>query len=95
MEQEVPVETVTDIEAAERQLCVAIQLFFERRDLIAVHTLATAAQDVLRRLAKKQGIKGMYEHADDRFRPEMNAEGQVLFLYIRNRKTTTGSVLEN
>jgi hypothetical protein len=43
MEQSAPFETVTKIEAAERQLRVAIRMFFERKDMIAVHTLACAA----------------------------------------------------
>jgi hypothetical protein len=62
-------ETMTKLQAAERQLRVAIRLFFERRDPIAVHTLATAAQDVLRRLAKPHGFKGIYEYIDDLVRP--------------------------
>jgi hypothetical protein len=39
MEQSAPFETVTQLEVAERQLSVAIRLFFERRDRIAIHAL--------------------------------------------------------
>ena len=53
-----PFEMVTKIEAAERQLAVAIRLFFERRDMIAVHNLAADAEDVFRALGQARGIKG-------------------------------------
>jgi hypothetical protein len=54
MKQKSTSETVTVLEAAERQLRTAIRLFFERRDMIAIHTLATAAQEILRRLGKRR-----------------------------------------
>jgi hypothetical protein len=59
--------TVTKIDAAERQLCEAIRLFFEKRDPIAVHTLTAAAQDVCRRLGKPRGFKGFYDEVDNSF----------------------------
>lgn len=74
MEDKVPFEVVTKLEAAERQLRVAIRLFFERRDLIAVHTLAAASQDIVRQLGRPRGFKGIYEHADERIRPEKKQE---------------------
>ena len=69
-----PSDLVTKLEAAERQLRVAIRLFFEHRDLIAVHTLAAAAQEILRQLGKARGLKGIYEHANERIRPEKREE---------------------
>ncbi len=69
-----PFELVTKLEVAERQLRVAVRLFFERRDLIAVHTLATAAQEVVRQLAKPHGFKGIYEYVDQLIRPENRKE---------------------
>ena len=47
MGQTTPFEMVTRLEAAERQLRVAIRMFFERKDMIAVHTLAAAALQIL------------------------------------------------
>jgi predicted HD phosphohydrolase len=38
--------TVTKLEAANRQLCAAIRLFFEDADAVSVHTLACAARDI-------------------------------------------------
>jgi hypothetical protein len=69
-----PFEVVTKLEAAERQLRVAIRLFFERRDFIAVHTLAAAAQEVVRDLAKPRRLKGIYEYAAELVRPEFKKE---------------------
>jgi hypothetical protein len=74
MEESAPFETVTKLEAAERQLRVAIRMFFERKDMIAVHNLAADAEDVLRALAEARGIKGLYEHADELIRPEYRKE---------------------
>ena len=57
MVEDAPFETVTKLEAAERQLRVAIRMFFECKDMIAVHALATAAQEIFSELAKKHGQK--------------------------------------
>jgi hypothetical protein len=54
-----PFEVVSKLEAADRQLRVAIRLFFERKDLIAIHTLAAAARGILRELARPRGIEGI------------------------------------
>lgn len=54
-------QVLTKLEAAERQLRVAIRLFFERRDMVAVHTLAAAAQEILAVLARQKGLKSIYE----------------------------------
>ena len=48
-------EWVTKIEVARRQLCIAIRLFFERRDPIAVHTLVAAGHQVLTDLGSAVG----------------------------------------
>ena len=74
MEQSPPFEMVTKLEAAERQLRVAIRLFFERRDRIAVHALAVASQEILTRLAQARGIKGMLGYAGEWVFPEKKKE---------------------
>jgi hypothetical protein len=48
--------TITKLEAAERQLRQAIQLFFGGGDEVAVHTLTGAACEILRDLAAHRGI---------------------------------------
>jgi len=44
-------QRINKIEAAKRQLDTAIIMFFEKKDPLAVHTLACAAYDMLRNLA--------------------------------------------
>ncbi len=64
MKEDAPFETVTKLEAAERQLRVAIRMFFECKDMIAVHVLAVGAQEIFSKLGKKHGFKGMWESID-------------------------------
>lgn len=47
---------VSKIEAAERQLSEAIRLFFEERDPVAIHALASGAAQIAADLAKKIGL---------------------------------------
>ncbi len=67
-------ETVTKLEAAERHLRVAIRLFFEDRDLVAVHTLAAAALDLLRGLARRHGVGSSFLKDNPLVRPEKKQE---------------------
>jgi hypothetical protein len=84
MERNGNFEIVTKLEAAERQLWVAIRLFFERRDAIAVHTLAAAAHSVLVDLARPRGVKiffekGKYARPEDKEDNEMLRAAQNFF----------------
>lgn len=59
--------TITKFDAAIRNLQEAIRLFFECRDAIAIHTLASAAQGVLRDIAMVQGAEHksiLHDHPD-------------------------------
>ncbi len=47
---------ITKLQAAQKQLNVAIFLFFSDYDLISVHTLAAASRGILYDLAKKENI---------------------------------------
>lgn len=49
-------EKISKLDAARRQLIVAINLFFEGRDPLAIHTLTTAADGILADLCLKKGI---------------------------------------
>lgn len=46
----------TKLEPAERQLVVAIRLFFDRGDPVAIQTLASASARILRDSSRKRGI---------------------------------------
>jgi hypothetical protein len=82
--QDAPFETLTKLEVAERQLSVAIRLFFERKDLVAVHTLAAASRDLLNDLAKRKGIKSFSMVIEDLVRPEKLKEFREAFRRPQN-----------
>ncbi len=52
---------VTKIEAAQRQIDVAIRLLFANEDPVAIHTLASAAFRVLRDVAESKGSVKMHQ----------------------------------
>ena len=84
MEQSAPFETVTKLEVAERQLRVAIRLFFEYRDMIAVHALGTAALEILSQLAKSRRIKSPDDYINERVRPEKRKEFRAIIREPQN-----------
>lgn len=51
--------TISKLDAAKRQIEIAIQLYFNELDPVSIHTLAAAAYNILRALAKTQGSSGM------------------------------------
>ena len=57
METLADTEIVTKLDVAARQLSVAITLFFEERDKVAIHTLTSAAHQILTDLGERQGIQ--------------------------------------
>jgi hypothetical protein len=48
---------IEKLEVAKRNLAAAIRLFFERGDAVAVHTLASAAQGVIRDIARARELE--------------------------------------
>lgn len=50
-----PKLTVTKLEAAQRQLTTAIDLFLDGKDPVSIRTLAGAAHEILRTLLKRSG----------------------------------------
>jgi hypothetical protein len=67
---------IAKLEAAERQLDQAIRLFFDRGDEVAVHTLASAAYQILSDLCAQRGIPREIE--DSAILEEIGAKGQVI-----------------
>lgn len=51
--------TVTKLDAALRQLRVAIRLWFADDDPVAIHALAFAAHEIIHRLFKLKGLSGL------------------------------------
>ena len=54
-------ETVTKVEAANRQLAVAITLYFDHGDIVATHTLAGAAREIYERHCEIAKLPRMYD----------------------------------
>ena len=50
-----PIQSVSKLDAATRQLHMAILLYFQDADALGVHTLAGAAHGILKDLARKHG----------------------------------------
>jgi hypothetical protein len=67
------IERVSKLDVAYRQLDQAIQLFFERRDPVAVHSLAAAAHQVLTDLGDKKGVTNFIKR-NPHIREEMRRE---------------------
>ena len=67
------VVAVTKLDAAARQLDEAVRLFFARADILAVHTLAGAAFQILEDVGAKVGVQSQLRHSD-RIAPERRKE---------------------
>lgn len=52
---------ITKLEAAHRQLVMAIRLYFDDEDLASVHTLACAAREIYEKHCKATGVDRMFE----------------------------------
>lgn len=50
---------ITKLDAAKRQLEVCILLYFNKRDVVSIHTLAAAAHEILHDLYKNAGKQGL------------------------------------
>jgi hypothetical protein len=83
IDEQIPFELVSKLDAAKRQLKVAVRLFFERKDLIAIHTLAAAAQEILIDLGRPQGIKSIFK-GSTYLKPEYQKEFEALFRGAQN-----------
>ena len=68
-------EIITKLQAAQRQLIVATQLFFHDSDVVSIHTLAAASYNILRDLSKHYGVSGMTLKDDFVKNPVPRAQG--------------------
>jgi hypothetical protein len=50
---------VSKLDAAKRQLHTAIRLWFEDGDPVSIHTLVSAAHEIIHTLFKRKGLKGL------------------------------------
>jgi len=52
---------VTKLEAAKNQLGTALDLFFQEEDIVSIHTLASAAHQILEDIAKEKKVDSIRE----------------------------------
>jgi hypothetical protein len=57
-------ETLTKLDVARRQLDEAIRMFFEKRDTVSTHTVASAAAQVIADLGRARGFPGWTRNPD-------------------------------
>jgi hypothetical protein len=76
-------QTIGKLEAARRQLALAIRLFFQEADPIAVHTLASAAYQVLHDISESRGLIGLVK-ANPNVREEKRNEWQGILNRAQN-----------
>lgn len=67
-------QKVSKLEGAERLLKASVRLFFEEIDMLAVHSLAAAAHEVLRTLLLHEGKTGSFLKDNDYIKPEYAKE---------------------
>jgi hypothetical protein len=60
---------IDKIDAARRQLDASIRMFFSSEDILAVHTVASAAYRIIRDLAEKSGNAQFHENLKQMIRP--------------------------
>jgi hypothetical protein len=83
IDEQIPFELVSKLDAAKRQIKVAVRLFFERMDLIAIHTLAAAAQEILIDLGRRRGVNSIFK-GGTYLKPEYRKEFETLFRGAQN-----------
>lgn len=76
-------DSITKVEAASRQLCCAIRLFFADDDPIAVHTLAGAAREIFEKRLQKAGRPRFLDYFHQAH-PQMS-EKQILAMFNKAR----------
>jgi len=78
-----PIEQVTKLEAARRQLRTAIRLFFEEKDSVSIQTLAGAVETILADLLAHRGEPHPFRDSDV-IREERRAEFKQILNRPRN-----------
>jgi len=65
---------ITKLSAAQSQLSTAIWLYFEDRDPVSIHTLATAAGEIIDHLCKSRGVQSTRHQLREAIKPEKRKE---------------------
>lgn len=76
---------VSKLDAARRQLEHAIRLYFRHGDVVVIHTLTSAAHQILRDLGKAQGVKSiMHDEGMELIKPERRDEVRKIYAKAEN-----------
>ena len=75
---------LTKLEAARRQLAVAIRLFFDERDAVSVYTLAANAWEIVDVLCKRRGVDGLSKETEGRLRGDQSLRHDFINEPYRN-----------
>jgi hypothetical protein len=66
---------ISKLDVAKRQLEIAIRLFFKSEDVVAMHTLAAAAHQILTDLSGMQGKTSFLKHETKKYiKPEKHSD---------------------
>jgi hypothetical protein len=74
---------LSKFDVAERQLLLAIRLFFSSEDDVSIHTLSEAAGQILHDIGKDAGVWSIVRDSD-RIRPEYMKEWHAVIFKSRN-----------
>lgn len=74
MSKDNPVEKLTKLEAARREINAAIRLYFDNGDPIAVHALVAGGAQIISDLGRKKGLRLGIESGIKHIRPERQKE---------------------
>lgn len=74
---------LSKFDVAERQLLLAIRLFFSSEDEVSIHTLSEAAGQILHDIGKDSGVSSIVRDCD-RIRPERKTEWLAIIFKSRN-----------
>ena len=94
MEKPPDLETVTKLDAANRQLATAIRLFFENQDPVAVHTLACAAREIYEMHCLKANLTRMFDYVKESNPTHAETELWNVLNVLRNFFKHSGASLD-
>lgn len=70
MNEDNPVEKLTKLEAARRQINAVIRMYFNDEDPVAIHALIAGGTQIISDLGKKKGMQLGIESGIKHIRPE-------------------------
>jgi len=91
------VSSITKIDAARRQLNVAIRLWFESGDPIAIYCLACSAYEIIHDLKERKGLRDLYYDSlviKDEYQKEWRQKLKAPYNFLKHADKDPDDVLE-